>query len=64
MRAVFEALIGSLRKETTFESVQGTSIQAVLKRENLIDMAAERAGGHILGDSKSKGDTMRRMKII
>lgn len=33
-------------------------------RENLIDMAAERAGGHILGDSKSKGDTMRRMKII
>lgn len=38
---VFEGLIG---KETAFESVQGTSIQAVLKRENLIDKAAGRVG--------------------
>lgn len=39
---VFEWLIG---KETVFESVQGTSIQVVLKRENLIDKAAGRVGG-------------------
>lgn len=56
MRAVSEVLIG---KETAFESVQGTSVQAVLKRENVIDMAAERAGVHILGYSKSKRHNVR-----
>lgn len=39
-----EVLEGLIGKETAFESVQGTSIQAVLKRENLTDKAAGRVG--------------------